>query len=225
MNVLGFDTATPATAAAVLRADGESFELRDDPAAGERPAHGSRLLTLAEQVLADAGLAWRDLDRIAVGVGPGGFTGLRIGLATARALSRGTGLELVAVGSLKALALGAPAGPPVLAVLDARRGEAFAAAWSPGLARELLAPAALAPDALAEWVAALSPAPLAVGDGAIRFREQLEAAGAAVAPDGDRAHRLLAASVCRLGATGTPTPRDALLPHYAREPDAIPRPR
>jgi tRNA threonylcarbamoyladenosine biosynthesis protein TsaB len=87
----------------------------------------------------------------------------------------------------------------------------------------LLAPAALAPDVLAERVRALPAAPLAVGDGAVRFREFLEAAGASVPPDEDGVHRLRAEHVCRLGAEGIPTDRDALLPDYLREPDAVPR--
>ena len=122
----------------------------------------------------------------------------------------------------------------MLAVLDARRGEAFAAAWlnqgSGGRAgirvegwKPLLAPAALAPEALAERVRALPAPPLAVGDGAVRFRDSLEAAGALVPPDEDGVHRLRAEHVCRLGADASPIDRDALLPDYLREPDALPR--
>ena len=86
-----------------------------------------------------------------------------------------------------------------------------------------LAPAALAPEALAERVRAMPVAPLAVGDGAVRFRGSLEAAGAQVPPDEDGVHRLRAEQVCKLGAEGSPTDRDALLPDYLREPDAVPR--
>jgi tRNA threonylcarbamoyladenosine biosynthesis protein TsaB len=107
----------------------------------------------------------------------------------------------------------------VLAVLDARRGEAFAAASGPGA----FAPVALSPEALAEKVRAMPVAPLAVGDGAVRFRGSLEAAGAQVPPDEDGVHRLRAGQVCKLGAEGSPTDRDALLPDYLREPDAVPR--
>ena len=89
----------------------------------------------------------------------------------------------------------------------------------------MLPAAALAPDALAERVAALQGTALAVGDGAVRFRGPLEAAGALVPPDEDGAHRLRAEHVCRLGATGNPIDRDALLPDYLREPDAVPRQR
>jgi tRNA threonylcarbamoyladenosine biosynthesis protein TsaB len=89
----------------------------------------------------------------------------------------------------------------------------------------VLAAAALPPEALAERVRALPAPPLAVGDGAVRFRGPLEAAGALVPPDQDGVHRLRAEHVCRLGAAGKPTDRDALLPDYLREPDAVPRPR
>jgi tRNA threonylcarbamoyladenosine biosynthesis protein TsaB len=219
MIVAGIDTASPSTVAGVLLSDGRVVEARDDPPPGSRGEHAARLLDLLEQALAEAELEWHDVDRIAVGVGPGGFTGLRIGIATARALAQGRGLPLVPVGSLEALA--ADAGGTVAAVLDARRGEVFAGVWQRG--RELIAPAALAPGALAARLAVLEAPVQAVGDGAVRFRAQLEGAGAAVPPDGETAHRIRAVNVCRLGATGRLTDRDALLPDYLREPDATPR--
>jgi tRNA threonylcarbamoyladenosine biosynthesis protein TsaB len=221
--LLGLDTATSATVVGVLDAAGGVTEVRDDPAPGARPAHANRLLAAAHEALQRAGAGWDDIERIAVGVGPGSFTGLRIGIATARALAQARELPLVGVSSLEALALGAGDADIVLAVLDARRGEAFAAGWRAGV--PVLAPAALSPDALAERVRALEGAPLAVGDGAVRFRSPLEAAGAHIPPDEDGAHRLRAEHVCRLGVAGTPTDRDALLPDYLREPDAVPRPR
>ena len=89
----------------------------------------------------------------------------------------------------------------------------------------MLAAAALSPEALSERVRELPATPLAVGDGAVRFRGPLEAAGALVPPDEDGAHRLRAEHVCRLGATGNTIDRDALLPDYLREPDAVPRQR
>lgn len=223
MIVLGLDTATNATVAGVLDRSGTVTEVRDDPEPGVRPGHANRLLGAAEAALQRAGLAWEQVDRIAVGVGPGSFTGLRIGIATARALAQGRGLPLVGVSSLEALALGAGDAELVLAVLDARRGEAFAAAWRGGAL--VLPAAALSPEALVERVGALGGSPLAVGDGAVRFRGPLEAAGALVPPDEDGAHRLRAEHVCRLGAAGNPIDRDALLPDYLREPDAVPRQR
>ncbi len=122
MIVLGLDTATPSTVAGVL-VDDAVFEVRDDPAPGARPAHAGRLLAAAEEALEAAGVGWEALDRLAVGVGPGSFTGLRIGIATARALAQARGLPMVGVSTLEALARGAGDAPLVLAALDARRGE------------------------------------------------------------------------------------------------------
>jgi tRNA threonylcarbamoyladenosine biosynthesis protein TsaB len=233
--ILGIDTATPSTAAAVWAPHGPAFEARDDPAPGDRPQHAGRLLELVEHALSGARAGWDEIERIAVGVGPGGFTGLRHGIATARALAQGRGLPLAGVSSLEALARGAadapgPAAPPgaparpILAVIDARRGEVFAAAWL-GPER-LLDPVAVAPGGLAAMLGAgRLAAPLAAGDGAVRFREQLERAGAVVPDDRSPAHRVSALQVCRLGAARDVTDRDRLVPDYRREPDAVPRPR
>jgi tRNA threonylcarbamoyladenosine biosynthesis protein TsaB len=214
--ILGIDTATAGTAAAVWGPDGPAIECRDDPPAGARPAHAQRLLPFVEEALAAAEASWDDVERIAVGVGPGGFTGLRLGIATARALAQARDVELVGVSSLEALAAGADAAGTVLAVVDARRGEVFTAAY-PGFG-----PAALTPDALAGRIGA---GWLAVGDGAVRFREQLERAGAAIPADDSPLHRISALEVCRLGAEAEAADRDALLPDYRREPDAKPRPK
>jgi tRNA threonylcarbamoyladenosine biosynthesis protein TsaB len=216
--VAAMDTATPATVAGVLLGDGRVVEARDDPPAGSRGQHAARLLALLEEALAQARVEWGDVDRLAVGVGPGGFTGLRIGIATARALAQAHGLPLVPVGSLEALARGA--GGAVAGVIDARRGEVFAGVWEDG--RELIAPAALAPEDLAGRLARLEAPVQAVGDGAIRFRAELEGAGVAVPADRSPVHRIRAAPLCRLGAVGEPAERDRLLPDYLREPDAKP---
>jgi tRNA threonylcarbamoyladenosine biosynthesis protein TsaB len=217
--ILGMDTATAATAAAAWAPGTEGVERRDDPPAGARPRHAERLLALLEEALAAAGAGWEDVERLAVGVGPGGFTGLRLGIATARALAQARELVLAPVSSLEALARGAsaPGAEPVVAVIDARRGEAFAAGWA-GEA-QVLPPAAYRPEDLA---ARLPAGALAVGDGAVRFREVLEAAGAVVPADGSPSHQVSALWVCRLGAGAAPAGRDALLPDYRREPDAVP---
>jgi len=221
--VLGFDTATPATVAGVLREDGVVLEARHDPEPGERPGHATRLLGLVDEVLSAAGIELGDVERIAVGVGPGSFTGLRIGIATARGLAQGTGAELAPVSTLRALAANAlPAEHPVVAAVDARRGEVFAAAWIGDT--EVMAPAALAPEELArrlrDLASAPAPSPLALGDGALRFRHDLEPAGARIPPDGDPLHRVSARHVCRLGAGAQPAGIDAVAPDYLRPPDA-----
>jgi tRNA threonylcarbamoyladenosine biosynthesis protein TsaB len=209
--ILGLDTATASTAVGLWAPGGPEIERRDDPPLGARPAHAGRLLLLVEEVLAAATADWAKVERIAVGVGPGSFTGLRLGIATARGLAQARDLPLVGVSSLAALAAGADA---ALAVIDARRGEVFAAA--PGR----FGPVALKPEELAERI---EPGWLAVGDGAVRFREPLERAGAVIPADDAPQHRVSALQICRLGAEGQPADRDALLPDYRREPDAKPR--
>jgi tRNA threonylcarbamoyladenosine biosynthesis protein TsaB len=222
VSILGIDTATAASAVCVLRSDGAAFEA-EPPAArlAERPAHAAELMPAVARCMDGSGLAWDQLEAIAVGVGPGMFTGLRIGIATARGLSAASGVELRPVSSLDALADGGGDGGPTLALIDARRGEVFAAlhegpatVWEPFVA---------APEAVAERLREEGVGPLAVGDGAVRFREVLEAVGARV-PDGDsRAHVVRALSICRLAAAAAPAAPTAVLPDYLRLPDAKPR--
>ena len=267
VNVLGIDTATTASAACVLRADGEAFEVEPSPERlAERPGHASELMPAVTRCMDDAGLDWPDLDTIAVGIGPGAFTGLRIGVATARALASAPGIELRPVSSLAALADGvtqasepslepsAPAaeddppptiepgagmsqrpipkaswdvpdpGPPApqtLALIDARRGEAFAALYDDG--NQTWEPFVAAPEAIAERISEAGIAPLAVGDGSIRFRDALEAVGAKVPEDGSRCHVVRGLSICRLAVTAAPASVEEVLPEYIRLPDAKPR--
>jgi tRNA threonylcarbamoyladenosine biosynthesis protein TsaB len=238
MIVLGLDTATASTTAALRLADGQTREARDDPRPGEHPGHATRLLSLAGELLGEAGLRWGELERIAVGVGPGTFTGLRVGLATARGLAQSLNSELVGVSSLRALAYGAlatPAQERVLAVIDARRGEVFAAAYeqdASGTPRELTSPRALAPEDIDSLIteAQANPGPanggwLVVGDGAIRYRAQLEQnldpGSINIPADDSELHRVQGAAICALGALAPAgKPIQEILPDYCRRPDA-----
>lgn len=231
VRILAFDTATRATAVALSGVDNVVFTARHDPQPGERPGHATRLLPLVARVMERAGIGWDGVDRIAVGVGPGTFTGLRIGIATARALARGRELPLIGVSTLQSLALARPRVDEVprrldvvLAVLDARRGEVFAAGWRMDEVGEfdmaLLAPRAVAPEALAELVAPLGPATLAIGDGAVAFREVLERSRAFIPEDDSRLHKVTAINHCRLAdrlEAGVP---GEVRPDYLRAPDA-----
>lgn len=224
MITLGLDTATADTAVA-LTTDSSERRARDEPAPGERPRHATALLPLAAALLKAEGITWTDLDLIAAGIGPGTFTGLRIGIATARALAQSANVELVGISSLRALATAATEGDPArpaAGVIDARRGEIFVAVYAG--AREVLEPQALEPAAAADVLARMSSAGseplLAVGDGALRFREVLEQAGVVVAPEDSELHRVNAAVICRLAATGQVDANEPVKPHYARVPDA-----
>jgi tRNA threonylcarbamoyladenosine biosynthesis protein TsaB len=217
--ILGLDTATPDTVVGLMAAGAAPLERRHAPAPGERPGHAAQLLPLARALLDRAGLTFTDVERIGVGVGPGTFTGLRIGVATARALAQGSGAQLAPVSTLRALAAAADHDGPVLAVLDARRGEAFAAAYDGDA--ELVAPTAVRPEALPTLIAGRPEAWLAVGDGAVAFRDQLEPAAVAVPADGHPSHRVSAVAICRLASRIAPVARDALVPDYVRLPDAV----
>ena len=228
MNVLGIDTSTPASAACLLRGDGEAFEVEPVPERlVERPGHAAELMPAVAECIERSGLGWAELDAIAVGIGPGPFTGLRIGVTTARALARSTGAQLRPVSSLAALAAGAAVEPgldgeaAVLAAIDARRGEVFAALYRDGAA--VWGPLAAAPEAIAERLHGTGVAARAVGDGAVRFRDAFETVGADVAPGRSRVHVVRGAMVCRLAATVEPAPYEAVLPEYLRLPDAKPR--
>lgn len=242
MNVLGLDTAATATAVALRLTGGEQLEARDDPVAHARPGHTSTLLPLAAALLDRAGLRWGELDAIAVGLGPGTFTGLRVGVATARGLAQSLGIAAIGVPSLHALALPALRGADtrkarVLTVLDARRGEAFLAAYAPpaqggagdrGHAPvELLAPVPVRPELLAQHVHALASATgtgpgdwLAVGDGALLFADELAAAGVRLAAADSPLNRIAGAAVCELAHSGAYASEGEPLPLYGRRPDA-----
>jgi tRNA threonylcarbamoyladenosine biosynthesis protein TsaB len=230
MIVLGFDTATPSTAVGLRLADGELLEARDDPPPGRHPGNTTHLLTIADQLLDRAGVAWRNVERIAVGLGPGTFTGLRVGIATARGLAQSLSVELVGVCSLRALAVGADQ-QIVVAVIDARRAEVFAAVYGRAAGDgpiELVEPRAVAPGKLSgmfeqsrERAGGGALRPLAVGDGATRYRDELERLGAEVPADASPLHRVQAAAICELGLRARPASElEQVVPDYRRRPDA-----
>jgi tRNA threonylcarbamoyladenosine biosynthesis protein TsaB len=222
VNLLGIDTSTAASAACVLRGDGEVFEVAPEPAAlSARPAHASELMPAVADVMGRAGLDYADLKAIAVGVGPGTFTGLRIGIATARALASANGLQLRPVSSLAALAVGIEADMQ-LPLIDAKRGEVFAALYQRG-GFLTWGPLALPPQEVVSRIRADRISPLAAGDGSLRFRGVLEAAGISVMPDESRAHVVRALHVCRLAAAVPGVAPQSVLPDYLRAPDAKPQ--
>jgi tRNA threonylcarbamoyladenosine biosynthesis protein TsaB len=157
---LAFDTATSAATAALVR---------DGKVLGERVSRAVRVLEDADNLLRESGLERAELTRIVVGTGPGSFTGLRLGLATARGLALALELPVAGVSTLHALAAGAPGALPVV---DGGRSEVFTLVDDE--------PAVCAPDDVR--------AALCVGDGAVRYRTVLEANGVEVPPDDDERH-------------------------------------
>ena len=163
MLTLAFDTATGVATSALVR-DGEVL--------GERASRAVRVLADAEELLEQAGTEPRELSRLVVGTGPGSFTGVRMGLAAARGLAFALDLRLAGVSTLEALAAGAPGALPVV---DAGRREVFTLVDGN--------PAVAAPGELR-----IESGTTCVGDGAIRYREVLEALGATIPPRESELH-------------------------------------
>ena len=170
MKVLALDTASATGSVALL--DGE--RLIAETLLNLRATHSERLLGQIRQVLAAAGLALTDLDLIAAVSGPGSFTGLRVGLATAKGLAHAAGLPLIGVSTLRLLAMNLPLCPlPVCAFLDARKREVYTAlfTWRDGLPQpvgsELVLPPAAALHRLEGEVAL-------VGDGVLLYRDLID---------------------------------------------------
>jgi tRNA threonylcarbamoyladenosine biosynthesis protein TsaB len=190
---LAFDTATEVATSALLD---------DDEVLGERVSRAQTLLEDVDALLRQGGAHPRDLDVLAVGIGPGSFTGVRIGLASARGLALALDVRGAGISTLDALAAGAPGALPVI---DARRKEVFTVGGG--------VPVVLAPAEVA-----VEPGTVCVGNGAVRYRAVLEEMGAVVPPDGDERHlpraRFHALLVRELG------PVDEIEPLYLRVPDA-----
>lgn len=216
---IGFDTSTATLSVAAVRGGELVHESFVDADGDGRPRHARALMGEVERAV-DALGGWERVGEIAVGLGPGTFTGLRIGVSTARALAQATGLAVAGISSLAALAEPVdPAAGSVLTLIDAKRGEVFAALWS-GPGALTWGPLALSPQALVERLSRLTSPPLAIGDGSLRFRDELERFGVRVPAVEDRAHRVSAAAVCRLAEAGEETPLEQVEPDYLRRPDA-----
>ena len=192
MLILAFDTATSIATSALVR-DGDVL--------GERVSTPVRVLEDVDALLSEARLEPADLDALAVGLGPGSFTGVRMGLAVARGISFSLGIPTAGVSTLDALSAGAP---DALAVIDAKRREVFVRRNG-----EIVALPAAAFDA---------PGRVCIGDGAVRYREHIERTGAAVPPDDSELHipraRFHALLARDFGSA------ELVQPLYIRAPDA-----
>jgi len=203
-------------------------------------SYADSLLPLLDGILDEAGLARTDLDALAVARGPGSFTGVRIGVATAKGLAYGLGLPLYAVSTLEAMAaamlLGAPDRDWAVPVLDARRGEVFAAVYrrDGDWVAAAAAPASLPTDAWWARVSATAPDPeapayagsgatLLLGEGA-SLRPELQARGETALRSWSAAHpataKALAWTVASGRATFAPVHPFTLTPSYLRVSDA-----
>lgn len=219
--LLTIDTATSAGSVALSRGERLLGEIVIDADA----THGDRILVSAQRLLADLGLDIAEIDAFAVVDGPGSFTGLRVGVATAKGLASACDRPLLGVSTLEALAQSLPfCTLPVCALLDARKKEVYAAtfATSDGRLRPLDTARALPPRQLLASIAAPT---LFVGSGALAYGELIReclGAQAAFAPwplHTPRASNaaLVALERLRCGASGN---AGALLPRYLRQSEA-----
>jgi tRNA threonylcarbamoyladenosine biosynthesis protein TsaB len=191
--VLAFDTATDVATIALVQSGN---------VLGERRSRAVRMLEEADTLLTEAGLERDALEGLVVGTGPGSYTGLRIGLVTARALAFALDIPVAGVSTLAALAAGAPGAEPLI---DGRRGELFA--------RGSQGPFVVPAEALR-----IEPGTVYVGDGAVCYRELLEQAGGEVPAADDPRHVPWARHHVGLAKTfGAP---DLAEPIYLRLPDA-----
>lgn len=192
MLILAFDTATDVATTALVW-DGEVL--------GELDSRPVTVLEALDALLRRGGVRDSQVEGIVVGTGPGSFTGLRIGLATARTLAFSLDIGLAGVSTLDALGAGAPDATPVI---DARRREVFALVDG----RPVVVPPAELP---------VEPGRSYVGDGAVRYREAIEAAGGVVPPEGSELHLPRARFHAQLARDfGLP---DLVQPVYLRIPD------
>jgi tRNA threonylcarbamoyladenosine biosynthesis protein TsaB len=189
---LAFDTATSLATSALVR---------DEEVLGELKTTPIRVLEDVDALLRGAGVEPAQLDRLVVGVGPGSFTGVRMGLAVARGLALSLGLPVAGVSTLDALAAGAP---DAVALVDAKRREVFIRRNG-----EIVA----LPAATFE-----APGRVCVGDGAIQYRDQLERTGATVPPDDSELHVPRARFHALLAQDFGPA--ELVEPVYVRAPDA-----
>ncbi|MEU4370141.1 tRNA (adenosine(37)-N6)-threonylcarbamoyltransferase complex dimerization subunit type 1 TsaB [Micromonospora chersina] len=215
MLVLVVDSSTPAVTAALVEVSAAGVAARAQRCTVDARAHGELLAPQVDAVLADVGARPADLAAIVAGLGPGPFTGLRVGLVTAATMGQVLGIPTYGVCSLDGIGHPVAAGEPVLAASDARRREVYWAVYD-GAGQRIAGPNVDTPAVAAERARDLAVT-AAVGDGAHRYADVL---GLPVReepryPDALALARLAAERI-RAGAPGEP-----LTPLYLRRPDAV----
>jgi tRNA threonylcarbamoyladenosine biosynthesis protein TsaB len=175
MKILGIETATGIGGVALV----DDEKLLAESSMDMAMTHAERLMVLVDRVFKDTGLTPEDLDGMAVSIGPGSFTGLRVGVSTVKGLATGKPVPVAAVPTLEAMAWNvSPGGHRICPMIDAKKGEVYAAVYSraaDGTLKSMMEEQVILPEALCERL--LEPsgsATVFLGDGVSRYREILE---------------------------------------------------
>lgn len=223
MKILALDTSLNACSVALVdTATGGVFAHESEAMAR---GHAEALMPMVSRAMAASGLNFSDLDRIAVTVGPGTFTGIRVGLSAARGLALASGKPLIGIGTLEAHGAGlaasahAPDGSFAI-VLDARRGEVYAQAFD-AAGGPITEPCALAPEDAARRLDGMVSS--LHGSGAALIGQAAESIGLAAQPAHDLPPGPDPSAIARLAAT-RPEANEPVSPLYLRPPDAKPQP-
>jgi len=216
MNIVSIETATPACAIGVGTSSGVEFALVLE---GERH-HTETLTPGIRDLLYKVGLSAKSIDRVVVDRGPGLYTGLRVGIATALGFALGAGAELVGVTSLEVLARGAfeaDVRGTLVCVVDARRGEVFAQTFALGAnVLALDAPRVARPDGVASQWRTPGQVVTFTGDGVARYAEAFDAV-----PHGSIFEQRVPAPAAALRLGAHKEPEATIAPLYLREADAV----
>lgn len=221
MKLLAIDTSGPVCGVAILTESGIAYEC----AAVNKLTHSTNLMPMVETAFASTGLTVQDMDRIAVVTGPGSFTGVRIGVSTAKGLAHGAGKPCVAVDALEAMAAGVGEFSGIICpIQDARAGQVYGAAFaaSEGRPERLMEDIPLKVEEFAEAIQTIGDRFLFLGDGMPVQKAKLQAllGDAAVFAQPQQAF-LRPAAVAYLGSMVTEElDYLELMPMYLRAPNA-----
>lgn len=221
MNILALDTSGPVAGVALLKNGEAAYEAM----AVNRFTHSVSLMPMVEEGFTRSGLAIRDIDLFAVTVGPGSFTGVRIGVSTVKGMAHGAGKPCIGINALEALASGIPYfDGTICPIQDARAGQVYGAAFKAGMPphRLIMDEALKLPEYLGKL--ATLPGPyLFVGDGVPVHMEMIESAlkdMAVFSPVHTRFLRPLGAALLAMQYKDQAVDYSKLMPYYLRAPQA-----
>ena len=211
MKILSIESATPV--AAVALAEGDDVSVVE---ASNDMHHVESLIPTIEAMTSERAWSMSDIDLIVVDIGPGLFTGLRVGVATARSLAAALGCAIAPVSSLEVLAHETVEQADRWVVIDARRREVFAQHFH--ASRALGEPRVMSPEVLG---AAAEPRSVLVGDGAQRYRDIFESAGLTLLDDPLSPNPAAAIELVIGAKRSSGVALEAIVPQYLRDPDAV----